>query len=186
MVYNVIMETSPDKIKELVKEHYEIGNSESVMDVYNKCGLQVLMQTFAIEIMSNHIIQYSTQFPQLTDEFQNQFLEEVAEIISSNMDMGDNDPIINEIENYNSWAEMDVDNFMSELENFVKTPVPDPPSFDTHADRIDAEPSIVTPDDNLDSVWKSEADQVWDCDDKSEPEKKETKDPEPVKWDGGW
>jgi len=183
MVYNVIMEISPEKIKELVKKHYDIGNSESVMEIYTECGFQALMLEFAVNVMWEHIIQYASQFPELSEEQQVKFRKEAADIIKSNMDMGDNDPIVNEVENYNGWAEMDVDNFMADIENFVDSDtIPDPPP--RHNERIAAEPE--TEPDDLDDVWKSGPDQVWDCDDKNPVTTKEAKDPEPVKWDGGW
>jgi hypothetical protein len=169
------METSIfTKFKELISlsaREYECGSAEPVETIYTKCGLRGLMYTFATEIMREHIKQYTDQFPEIPAEFEEKYLEAVEEIISSNMDMGDSDPIINEVENYCSWAEMDVDNFMSEIENFIDgdTPIPD------------TEPT-PEPIDNIDSVWKTE-DEAWSCDDKNEPEQT---DPQPVKWDNEW
>ena len=167
------MEEFKTKIGDLVKKHYDQANCDnSILELYEKTGLAELINTFVDEIAWEHITQYSKQFPKLDSDNAIKFIEEIQEIISSNM--SDDVPIVNEVENIVSWAEGDVDNFMAGIDNYVGRVDPELPPQEKSG--IDGVPDYNT------SVSKAlEDDPLDDLDDLTSDQPEEEKST-PIKW----
>jgi len=149
-----------DKITEYIKNHYDSSNTSSIGEMYEKTGVAEIVLKFINAVALEHTIQYAKKdFRELSDEEEGKFLENIQEIIDTNMEMGALTTIVDEVENIVSWIETDVYDFIGELDE----PEPEP-------DSEWIPPEYRQPDDELDDVWKTETE---------EPKEKST----PIKWD---
>ena len=153
-----------DKITEYIKNHYDSSNTSSVGEMYEKTGVAEIVLKFINAVALEHIIQYAKKdFRELSDEEEGKFLENIQEIIDTNMKMGALTTIVDEVENIVSWIETDVYDFIGELDIIPDYNISQPQVSD-----YISRPQV--PDDDLDDVWNTEPE---------EPKEKST----PIKWD---